>query len=109
MMNSPPDNRPLFVISVAASLSGLHPQTLRVWERRGLLQPARTEGGRRRYSTADLARLQRILELSRAGVNVEGIARILILEDHVAQLEHELSRRDAQANSSGSEPSSPSR
>lgn len=89
-MNSPRDTRPLFVISVAASLSGLHPQTLRVWERRGLVRPARTEGGRRRYSQADIARLERIIALSEQGINVAGIARILALEERIAHLEASL-------------------
>ncbi|TRZ72976.1 MAG: MerR family transcriptional regulator [Actinobacteria bacterium] len=87
----------LYVISVAAELAGVHPQTLRIYERRGLLQPARTTGGNRRYSNADIQRLLRISELAEAGMNLEGIRQVLELEAHVAllraevaQLQHEL-------------------
>ena len=62
----------VYVISVAAELAGVHPQTLRIYERRGLLQPARTTGGNRRYSNADIQRLLRISELAEAGMNLEG-------------------------------------
>lgn len=95
-----PDARPLYVISVAADLAGVHPQTLRAYERRGLIEPGRTRGGSRRYSEADLARLRRIAELTEAGVNLEGVRRILELEEEVAALrdriaELERSARDA--------------
>ena len=76
----------VYVISVAAELAGVHPQTLRIYERRGLLQPARTTGGNRRYSNADIQRLLRISELAEAGMNLEGIRQVLELEAHVAQL-----------------------
>ena len=83
----PPDrNAAVYVMSVAASLAGLHPQTLRLYERRGLVEPARTGGGNRRYSDADLDQLRRITELSDAGVNIEGMRRILELEARVAEL-----------------------
>ena len=67
----------VYVISVAAELAGVHPQTLRIYERRGLLQPARTQGGNRRYSDIDIARLRRIAELTAEGMNVEGIRRVI--------------------------------
>lgn len=70
----------LYVISVAAELAGVHPQTLRIYERKGLLDPARTPGGARRYSDADLERLRHIGELTDAGVSLEGVRRILELE-----------------------------
>ncbi|MFF0814883.1 helix-turn-helix transcriptional regulator [Rhodococcus sp. NPDC003318] len=70
----------VYGISVASELSGIEPQTLRLYERRGLLTPARTGGGTRRYSDDDLVLLQRIGELVEAGVNLAGIARILQLE-----------------------------
>jgi len=70
----------VYVISVAAELSGMHPQTLRNYERVGLLQPARTQGGNRRYSQADIARLHRIAQLVDAGMNLEGIRHVLALE-----------------------------
>ncbi len=70
----------VYIISVAAELAGVHPQTLRIYERKGLLQPYRTPGGTRRYSDADLRRLGLIQELTRAGVNLEGVRRIMALE-----------------------------
>ncbi len=66
--------RAVYVISVAAELAGVHPQTLRIYERKGLLDPARTGGGNRRYSEADIAHLRRIQELTAAGLNLEGRA-----------------------------------
>ena len=69
--------RALYVISVAAELAGMHPQTLRIYERRGLLTPARTTGGNRRYSDADIARLLRITELAATGMNLEGIRHVM--------------------------------
>ena len=66
-------NRAVYVISVAAELAGVHPQTLRIYERRGLLAPARTAGGSRRYSDADLALLERIAELTDEGLNLAGV------------------------------------
>ena len=82
----------VYVISVAAELAGVHPQTLRIYERRGLLQPARTTGGNRRYSNADIQRLLRISELAEAGMNLEGIRQVLELEAHVAQLQSEVAQ-----------------
>ncbi|NDJ90645.1 helix-turn-helix transcriptional regulator [Mycolicibacter kumamotonensis] len=76
----------VYSISVAAELSGIGPQTLRLYERRGLLTPARTAGGTRRYSDDDLARLRRIVELVAEGVNVAGIGEILGLEARNARL-----------------------
>jgi MerR family transcriptional regulator/heat shock protein HspR len=80
----------VYVISVAAELAGMHPQTLRIYERKGLVDPARTSGGSRRYSEADIAQLRRIQELTGAGVNLEGVRRILTLEAELARLRHEL-------------------
>lgn len=78
--------RGLYGISVTSELSGIAPQTLRLYERRGLLSPSRTEGGTRRYSDEDLQRLQRITELVDQGVNFAGIAQILDLETKNSQL-----------------------
>ena len=78
---APAPARGVYGISVAAELSGIPVQSLRLYERYGLLTPARSEGGTRRYSADDLARLQRISALVEAGVNLAGIARILSLED----------------------------
>jgi MerR family transcriptional regulator, heat shock protein HspR len=77
----------VYGISVAAELSGIAVQSLRLYERHGLLTPSRSDGGTRRYSADDLARLQRISELVTAGVNLAGIARILDLQDDNAALQ----------------------
>jgi MerR family transcriptional regulator/heat shock protein HspR len=82
----PAAGRGVYGISVAAELAGVTPQTLRLYERHGLLEPERTEGGTRRYSQDDMMRLRRIGELVQAGVNLAGIARILELEAANAQL-----------------------
>jgi len=79
----------LYAISVAAELSGTAIQNLRVYERRGLVAPKRTEGGTRRYSEEDVERLVRIRELLDAGLNLAGIDRVLELEDEVARLRDE--------------------
>ena len=73
--------RAVYVISVAAELAGVHPQTLRIYERKGLLDPARTGGGSRRYSERDIDRLRRIQDLTTAGLNLEGVRRVMELED----------------------------
>jgi MerR family transcriptional regulator/heat shock protein HspR len=78
------------VISVAAELAGVHPQTLRIYERKGLVDPARTTGGSRRYSDADIALLRRIQELTNEGLNLAGVQRVLALEAEVAQLRDQL-------------------
>lgn len=80
----------VYVISVAAELAGVHPQTLRIYERRGLLTPARTSGGNRRYSDADIARLRRIAELASTGMNLEGIRHVMSLEAEVVRLRAEV-------------------
>jgi len=77
----------VYGISVAAELSGIAVQSLRLYERHGLLTPTRSDGGTRRYSADDLARLQRISELVDAGVNLAGIGRILDLQDDNAALQ----------------------
>jgi MerR family transcriptional regulator/heat shock protein HspR len=83
---APAPDRGVYGISVAAELSGVAVQSLRLYERYGLLTPTRSDGGTRRYSADDLARLQRISALVDAGVNLAGIARILSLEDDNAAL-----------------------
>jgi MerR family transcriptional regulator/heat shock protein HspR len=85
-------DRGLFGISVAAELAGLHPQTLRIYEREGLLEPARTVGGSRRYSRRDIGRLQEICALTADGLNLAGIRRVLQLEAETRQLQAELAR-----------------
>ena len=83
------DRHAVFVISVAAELAGMHPQTLRIWERRGLVDPFRTPGGTRRYSQADIERLALIQELTEQGLNLEGVKRVLAMQKRIAGLENE--------------------
>ncbi len=85
-------DRGVYVISVAAELAGVHPQTLRIYERRGLLDPARTGGGSRRYSERDIQRLRRIHELTNAGLNLAGVKAVMELEDEVARLRGQLTQ-----------------
>jgi len=85
-------DRALYIISVAAELAGVHPQTLRIYERKGLIAPSRTEGRSRRYSDRDIALLQRIQELTNEGVSLAGVRKILALE---AQLEGARAEVDA--------------
>src|SRR5437764_12138966 len=81
------DETPVFVISVAATLAGMHPQTLRQYDRLGLVSPGRTSGRGRRYSARDIAMLRQVQRLSQdEGVNLSGIKRILELENHVEAL-----------------------
>jgi MerR family transcriptional regulator, heat shock protein HspR len=90
-------NRAVYVISVAAELAGMHPQTLRIYERKGLLEPARTQGGSRRYSDEDIAMLARIQDLTAEGHNLEGVRRILELEGEIEALQGEIDSLRAQA------------
>jgi len=89
--------RAVYVISVAAELAGVHPQTLRIYERKGLVDPARTEGGSRRYSDQDIEQLRRIQDLTAAGLNLEGVKRVMELEAELARLRTELDRARAEA------------
>ena len=82
----PSPDAAVYVISVAAELTGLHPQTLRAYERMGLITPGRTGGGGRRYSHRDLERLREIADLTSAGIGIEGVRRILDLEVQVDAL-----------------------
>ena len=91
------DRRAVYIISVAAELAGVHPHTLRIYERKGLVRPQRTSGNTRRYSEADIGRLRRIQGLTHEGVNLAGAKRIMALEEElhrvrarVAQLEARL-------------------
>jgi MerR family transcriptional regulator, heat shock protein HspR len=94
MSPSQPTNRysarAVYVISVAAELAGVHPQTLRIYERKGLVDPARTSGGSRRYSDADIEQLRRISELTDEGLNLAGVKKVLELEARIAELEADL-------------------
>jgi MerR family transcriptional regulator/heat shock protein HspR len=95
--------RAVYVISVAAELAGMHPQTLRQYERRGLVNPARTRGGNRRYSDEDIDVLRRVAELASEGMNLEGIRRVMQLEAENARLRDELAAARAQAKQATAE------
>jgi MerR family transcriptional regulator/heat shock protein HspR len=82
----------VFVISVAAELAGMHPQTLRIYERKGLIDPARTPGGTRRYSQEDIERLQLIQDMTAEGMNLEGVRRVLVLQEENRRLKRKLDR-----------------
>ncbi|HLE95714.1 MAG TPA: helix-turn-helix transcriptional regulator [Acidimicrobiia bacterium] len=84
--------RAVFVISVAAELAGMHPQTLRIYERKGLIDPFRTPGGTRRYSREDIERLQLIQELTSQGLNLEGVRRVLALQEENRVLKRKVDR-----------------
>lgn len=90
------EHHAVYVISVAAELAGMHPQTLRIYERRGLLRPSRTSGGNRRYSDADIQCLLRIADLTSVGMNIEGIRQVMELEEQVRQLREESLRLQAE-------------
>ncbi len=79
-----------YVISVAAERAGVHPQTLRIYERKGLLDPDRTPGGSRRYSDEDIAQMAHIQELTGQGINLEGVRRILALEAQIEKARQQL-------------------
>lgn len=81
------ENQPIFTISMAAELAGMHPQTLRQYDRIGLVQPGRTIGQSRRYSLRNVAQLQEVAKLSSEGVSLEGIRRVLELENAVNALQ----------------------
>ena len=82
--------RPLFMISIAAELARMHPQTLRVYERRGLLLPQRSAKNTRLYSQLDVDRLRRIQELTDLGLNLAGVERVLEMEDRIREMAAEL-------------------
>ena len=93
----------VYVISVAAELAGVHPQTLRIYERKGLVDPARTGGGSRRYSDDDIALLRRIQDLTTEGLNLEGVRQVLALEAEVEALRAQLAELRAQAHAAVTE------
>jgi MerR family transcriptional regulator/heat shock protein HspR len=89
------DDRAVYIISVAAELAGVHPQTLRIYERKGLLTPARTAGNTRRYSDRDIARLQVIQRLTQDhGLNLAGVKMIVQMEDELDRMRHRVERLD---------------
>lgn len=96
-MSPQPNTRPVYMIGIAAELAGMHPQTLRVYERRGLVNPRRSARNTRMYSDADVALLLRIQELSEEGMNLTGIERVLSMEAEIAKLEARVARLEADA------------
>ena len=93
----PEYHQAVYVISVAAELAGVHPQTLRIYERKGLVEPGRTQGGSRRYSEADIALLRRIQDLTNEGLNLAGVKRVLHLEAELERRQSELDELRARA------------
>ena len=90
MTDSRDPARAVYVISVAAEIAGVHAQTLRVYEQKGLIDPARTSGGSRRYSDLDIDQIRRVTELTDAGLNLAGVKRVLELEAEVGALRAQL-------------------
>ena len=91
------DDQPVYVISVASELSGLHPQTLRQYERLGLVSPDRTGGRNRRYSMRDIVRLREVQDLASEGLNLAGIQRVLELQAEVEMLRNRLAQHERAA------------
>ena len=89
-------NKPLYMISVAAELTGMHPQTLRVYEQKGLVTPGRSRGNTRLYSQADIDRLNLISKLTDEGINLAGVVRILDMREQTLQLKDELEQLRSQ-------------
>lgn len=89
-MNEADRNRPLYMIGVAAELAGMHPQTLRSYEQKGLVTPQRTRGNTRMYSQADIERLELINELTDEGINLAGVIRILDLQGRLNERDSEI-------------------
>ncbi|MCU1362353.1 MAG: transcriptional regulator, MerR family [Acidimicrobiaceae bacterium] len=96
-MTERPALHAVYVISVFAELAGVHPQTLRNYERNGLLRPKRTSGGSRRFSDEDLVALRRIQDLTNEGVNLEGVKRIMALETKLETLKSQLNEQATRA------------
>jgi MerR family transcriptional regulator/heat shock protein HspR len=89
------DRRAVYIISVAAELAGVHPQTLRIYERKGLVRPQRTSGNTRRYSAADIDRLRRIQRLTQEGMNLAGAKRIMALEEELHRVRTRIAQLEA--------------
>jgi len=89
-------DRALYIISVAAELAGVHPQTLRIYERKGLIEPSRTQGRSRRYSDRDISQLRRIQDLTNDGVSLAGVRRVLELEAELERAHAEIAALRAQ-------------
>ncbi|HZG98237.1 MAG TPA: MerR family transcriptional regulator [Nocardioidaceae bacterium] len=96
---APAPETPVYVISVAAELTGMHPQTLRTYDRLGLVRPGRTGGGGRRYSWRDVELLKQVAQLTAEGLGLEGVKRVLELERRVMELEARVAQLDEQLDS----------
>jgi MerR family transcriptional regulator, heat shock protein HspR len=97
-MATPDNSRPVYMISIAAELAGMHPQTLRIYEQRGLIEPDRSPKGTRRYSQADVERLRRIQQLtSELGMNLAGVERVFELEGELEQMRRRMDRMERRA------------
>ena len=96
LQKAAPTQRAVFVISVAAELAGMHPQTLRIYERKGLIDPYRTPGGTRRYSQDDIDRLALIQEMTEQGLNLAGVQRVIDLQQQVAKLQGKIEALEEQ-------------
>ncbi len=107
-MDWPQLGQGVFAISVAAELCGLHPQTLRIYEREGLVGPGRSAGGTRLYSGGDVTRLREIAALIDGGLNIAGIKRVLELQEEVRRLQAEVQRLSAQAGANAQPANRPS-
>jgi MerR family transcriptional regulator/heat shock protein HspR len=94
-LGAPGPEVPVYVISVAAQLTGLHPQTLRTYDRLGLVSPGRTGGGGRRYSWRDIELLREVVDLTSVGIGLEGVRRILQLEHQVDALTHRVAELES--------------
>lgn len=94
-----PEDAPVYVISVAADLAGLHPQTLRQYDRLGIVRPSRAGGRYRLYSMRDVRKLRQVTELAAEGLNLVGIKRVLDLEERIVELEDRLSRHESRDSS----------
>ena len=97
-MAAPDETRPVYMISVAAELASMHPQTLRIYEQRGLIEPDRSPKGTRRYSQSDVDRLRRIQQLtSELGMNLAGVERVLELEEKLLRMRRKVEALEARA------------
>ncbi|WP_313539517.1 MerR family transcriptional regulator [Leifsonia aquatica] len=104
-MNTPPAGRPVYSMAIAAELLGLAPATLRLYEQKGLLTPARTAGGTRRYSADDVERMRRIADLQADGLHLSGIGRVIDLEDQNEALRRDLAEaREERGGDDGGDP-----
>jgi MerR family transcriptional regulator, heat shock protein HspR len=92
-------DRAVYIISVAAELAGVHPQTLRIYEQKGLVRPHRTRGNTRRYSEADIDRLRRVQRLTQDGVSLAGVKRILAMEEEINRLHDQIAQLQASLES----------